>query len=303
MNANTAILVGVDGSAASNQAVRWAAENAMRRGTSLQLVATRFVAGTYGVPIGLPPSYFDDQEREGERTLAHASALARDVAESTRTDESPQSKPLTIECELVTGHPVPVLLDRAASARMVVVGSRGIGEVTGDLLGAVGPAVAAHAPCPVAVVPARSDGVDALGGPVVVGVAGAPGTDHVLTEAFTEASLRGTELIAVHAWSDTAVANVFSRNQGLEWTSIRTREEAALAEALAGHAANFPDVKVRRTVVEDRPARTLTELANLAQLVVVGCRGRGGFASMLLGSTSRSLLHSVTCPLLIVHTH
>lgn len=303
MNTNAPIVVGVDGSAASDHAVRWAAGNAARRRTPLQLVATMFVAGTYGVPVGLPPSYFDDQEREGERRLARASALAREVAESARFVHAPRPVPLTVECELVTGHPVPVLLDRAGSARMVVVGSRGLGEVTGDLLGSVGSAVAAHARCPVAVVPSRSDGADTLGGPVVVGVAGAPGADRVLTEAFTEASLRGTELIAVHAWSDTPVTDLFSLNRGLDWTSIRGREEAALAEALAGHSDNFPDVKVRRTVVEDRPARTLAELAKLAQLVVVGCRGRGGFASMLLGSTSRSLLHSVTCPLLIVHTH
>ncbi|GAA4488432.1 universal stress protein [Rhodococcus olei] len=293
MNGNAPVVVGVDGSTSSNDAVWWAAENAGRRGAPLHLIATRFVAGTHGVPIGLPPSYFDDQEREGNLRLVRATDLAREAS----------AGPLTIESELVSGHPSQVLVDRARTARMVVIGSRGLGEVVGGLLGSVSSAVAAHARCPVAVVRALTDPEGSMGGPVVVGVDGTRNSEPAIAEAFTEASLRGAELVAVHAWSDTNISSLLTADQGLDWRSIRTKEEAALAESIAGFSDDFPDVRVRRVVVEDRPAKALADLSRLSQLVVVGSRGRGGFASMLLGSTSRALLHSVTCPLLIVHTH
>jgi nucleotide-binding universal stress UspA family protein len=54
--------------------------------------------------------------------------------------------------------------------------------------------------------------------------------------------------------------------------------------------------------VQDRPVRELAAISTDAQLLVVGSRGRGGFKGMLLGSTSRALLHLVDCPLMIVRT-
>ena len=73
-----------------------------------------------------------------------------------------------------------------------------------------------------------------------------------------------------------------------------------MAEALAGWQEQYPDVQVSKVVVEDRPVRNLLSYTETAQLLVVGSRGRGGFASMLLGSTSTALLHVAECPLLIV---
>lgn len=294
MNVSPPIVVGVDGSRSSNDAVCWAAENAVRRGAPLLLVSTLFVAGTYGVPIGLPPAYFDDQEIEGKRRLSSAVDLAREAAAG--------SDPLAIHSELLSGQPSRVLLERAKDARMLVVGSRGLGELTGGLLGSVCATVAAHARCPVAVIRALSDPEGSAGGPVVVGVDGTKNSEPAIAEAFLEASLRGVELTAVHAWSDANVSNFLGSDSAFDWTSVQEREEASLAESLAGFAEDFPEVVVRRVVVQDRGVQALTELSKSAQVVVVGSRGRGGFTSLLLGSTSRALLHSVTCPLLIVHT-
>jgi nucleotide-binding universal stress UspA family protein len=81
---------------------------------------------------------------------------------------------------------------------------------------------------------------------------------------------------------------------------VQAEEERFLAETLAGWADKYPDVAVRRVVVDSQPARALLEYAEHAQLVVVGARGRGGFTGLLLGSTSQQLVHHAPCPLLVV---
>jgi nucleotide-binding universal stress UspA family protein len=292
MSANLPIVVGVDGSTSSNDAVWWAAENAVRRGAPLHLVATMFVPGTYGVPVGLPPVYFEDQELEGKRRLSRATDLAREAS----------GRELTIESELVPGQPSRVLLDRTHDAQMLVVGSRGLGEFSGGLLGSVSAAVAAHSHCPVAVIRAIADPEGQTGGPVVVGVDGTKNSEPAIAEAFVEASLRGVELIAVHAWSDVNLANLRANDWSLDWNSIRVREDALLAESLGGFGDDFPDVTVRRVLVQGRGLQALIDTSARAHLVVVGSRGRGGFARLVLGSTSRALLHSVTRPLMIVRS-
>jgi nucleotide-binding universal stress UspA family protein len=118
--------------------------------------------------------------------------------------------------------------------------------------------------------------------------------------AFEEAALRQSELVAVHAWSDIVLQLSLDGGSDAEWMRDAANETALLSENLAGRAENYPDVKVHTIVVRDRPTQHLREQAENAQLLVVGSRGRGGFSSMLLGSTSRALMHSAACPLLIV---
>ena len=73
-----------------------------------------------------------------------------------------------------------------------------------------------------------------------------------------------------------------------------------LGHRLAGYAERYPDVQVTRVVTRDRPVRALVDAAKGAQLLVVGSHGRGGFKGMLLGSTSRALLQSAPCPMMVV---
>ena len=74
----------------------------------------------------------------------------------------------------------------------------------------------------------------------------------------------------------------------------------APAERMAGRQERYPDVKVDRVVVRDRPRHQLIDWSRQAQLVVVGSRGRGGFAGLLLGSTSRQLAEHAPCPVVVV---
>ena len=118
--------------------------------------------------------------------------------------------------------------------------------------------------------------------PVLVGIDGSSASELATAIAFEEASRRNVGLIALHAWSDVDV----SEWPGADWPATQSIGDQVLAERLAGGQQQYPDVNVHRVVVRDQPARELVKRSEEAQLVVVGSRGRGGFAEMLVGSVS-----------------
>jgi nucleotide-binding universal stress UspA family protein len=79
---------------------------------------------------------------------------------------------------------------------------------------------------------------------------------------------------------------------------VEDEQRRVLGERLASWQEKYPNVAVEQVVARDRPAHRLR--GRRARLLVVGCRGRGGFTSMLLGSTSRALVHHAPCPLAVV---
>lgn len=290
MTAHRPIVVGVDDSPSSLEAVAWAARETTLRNVPLTLVTTMFVPGVAGVPMGIPDTFFEEEERDAKNRLTRAEDVALAVAGDT---------PVDVDTALCMGSPVAELLDRSKSARMVVVGANRRGLIERAIVGSVSAAVATHAQCPVAVVRGLPHiEINRVEGPVVVGVDGSGHSELAITMAFEEAALRQVELVAVHAWSDVDLFAPFPSDY--DWSQVENTERALLSESLAGRAEEFPDVKVRPVVVMDQPARYLRELSEHAQLLVVGSRGRGGFTSMLLGSTSRALMHSVTCPVMVV---
>lgn len=292
MTTRRPIVAGVDGSESSLQAVSWAAHEAALRNVPLTLVTTMFVPGAYGMPVGVPASFFEEEELECKARLVRAEEVAtRAVPGHT----------LEIDTAFCMGAPSGELVERSKSALMVVVGANRHGIIDRTVLGSVSAAVVTHAHAPVAVVrDLPHTEINDVAGPVVVGVDGSANSEPAISAAFEEAALRQVELVAVHAWSDVELHAPFPSD--VDWTQVESHEGAILSESLAGRAEDFPDVQVRPVVVMDQPVRNLREQAERAQLLVVGSRGRGGFASMLLGSTSRALLHTVTCPLLIVRS-
>ncbi|KQH76026.1 MULTISPECIES: universal stress protein [Mycobacterium] len=278
------LVVGVDGSSASNAAVAWAARDAAMRNVPLTLV---HMLSTY-VPtfpqIPLPGGVAVWQEEDARLVLEEAAKLARESAGGS----------VVIGTELKSSPPIPTLVQLSEDADMVVVGSHGRGAVGRALLGSVSSGVLRGAACPVAIIPADEPDIreDA---PVLVGIDGSPASELATAIAFDEASRRGVDLRAVHAWSDVEILDL----GGLDWPALQEESEQILAERLAGWQERYPDVAVQRLVVCDRPARELVNQSKSAQLVVLGSRGRGGIARVLLGSVSNAVVHSVHTPIIV----
>lgn len=280
------IVVAVDGSPASTVAAGWAAREAAMRNIPLTVVHAVSTPTATFPPVPYPESLVTSLEDEGKKAIMHAMKVAEDAM--------PDDRVVPIGRKLVYAPPVPTLLKMSDAAEMIVMGSSGRGLLARGLLGSVSSAVVRHANCPVAVV---RDGElpDPRNGYVLLGTDGSPASELATEIAFDEASRRGVDLVAMHAWSDAAVVEVFD----IDWPAVEGEAQRSLAESLAGWQQRYPDVCVHRFVARDRAARHLIDKADAAQLVVVGSHGRGGLSRMLLGSVSNAVLHSVRVPVIV----
>lgn len=287
------VVVAVDGSPASHNAVRWAANTANKRGIPLRLASSytmpQFLYAEGMVP---PQELFDDLQAETMEKIDEARAIAHEVAPEIKIGHT-----------IAEGSPIDMLLEMAKESTMIVMGSRGLGGLSGMVMGSVSAAVVSHATCPVVVV--REDNVvneTTKYGPVVVGVDGSDVSQKATEIAFAEADARGAELVAVHTWMDMQVqaslAGLSAAQQ--QWEDVEREQIEMLTERLAPLTEKYPNVQVRKVITRDRPVRALVENSEGSQLLVVGSHGRGGFKGMLLGSTSRALLQSAPCPMMVV---
>jgi nucleotide-binding universal stress UspA family protein len=289
------VVVGVDGSPQSEVAAQHAADAAVRRAAPLMLVHGYLHPFRYGVPfdpyaVRLPPPSAD------------AMQMLDEMAAELRTIR-PE---LTVATRQSPGGPAAALVDASQHAQLVVVGSRGHGGFAGLLLGSVSTQVATHARCPVLVIrppdrPAESIGLSA--GPVVVGVDGSAGSGLALSFAADEAARRGATLVVMYVWSLNPATPLRPTYEETEAAAAESAE-AVLAAAVAEARADQPKLDVEARLVHALdPTATLVETSREAGLLVVGSRGHGGFAGLLLGSTSQALIHHAHCPVVIAHPH
>ncbi len=279
------VLVAVDGSPESSAAVRWAADEATMRQLPITLMHVVVpVAVSYPVRY-LKAEYQRSQEQHAETVLDSASTTAQQAVD---TD-------LVIQREVRHGGAATELISASKNAAFTVVGSRGLGAVGAGLLGSVSRGLLHYSPQPVAVIRSDEDRPE-RSLPVLLGIDGSPASEAATAFAFDEASRRGVDLVALHAWSDVGTDFPGGPEQDVY------QEEGAeiLGERLSGYQPEYPDVNVVRKVVRDRPAHWLLEESREAQLVVLGSRGRGGFTRLLLGSVSTTVAESSTTPVFVV---
>ncbi|MEV3901508.1 universal stress protein [Mycobacterium sp. NPDC050551] len=287
------VVVGVDGSPSSHVAVRWAAHEASMRHVPLTVVhavsSFAFPASTLAWPTGqIPDEVFEIQENDARQIVADAIAVAEEAVEGDL---------LEVSGEHLHGGAVPSLVDLSKEAQLLVIGSRGRSGRHHRLLGSVSTGLIYHAHCPVAVIHDEMPSTTAWAQrPVVVGIDGSRASESATAIAFDQASRRGVDLIALHAWSDADLSPLGA----FEIATLQNSADRVLAEAIAGWQERYPDVTVHRIVEFDTPARELLEQAERAQLVVVGSHGRGGFAGMLLGSVGNAVAQAAHVPVIVV---
>jgi nucleotide-binding universal stress UspA family protein len=275
--ATRTIVVGIDRSARSLDALRWAARQARMRKTGLHLVTAWEVSAT--LSLGWPPV---PQGLDGaERARADLAVVVE--------DELAEFGDLDIRTTDVEGQAAAVLMALSKGADVLVVGSRGHGQLTGKLLGSVSQRCLSGASCPVAVVHAPIESTE-----IVVGLDGSESSLEALQWAAREAELSHAHLRVLVAWEWPAAF-------GLYVTPYDPAVDAyqLLEDALRALKTRHPAVRVEVEAQEGAAARVLTEASRHAGLLVVGSRGRGQAKAALLGSISRYCAALGHCPVLV----
>ncbi|WP_431922003.1 universal stress protein [Micromonospora wenchangensis] len=282
-----AIVVGVDGSEPALRAVRAAATEAARLRRPLRVVHG-FIWPLLHTPVD--PVAADPPGGGLRRT-------ARELVAAAVAQARAASPGLLVTGEIIDGEASAVLLGTSPAAAMIVLGDRGLGGFGALVVGSVATQVSAHADCPVLVV----RGTPTDDGPVVVGVDGSAASHAAVEFAAGQAAARGVRLRAVHAYTHPASAGP-GDFQPLVYDEARLRDEEddVLAGSLAGLAERHPGLPIDREPVHARPVAALTEASRRAQLVVVGGRGHGELAGLLLGSVGHAVLHRSACPVAVV---
>jgi nucleotide-binding universal stress UspA family protein len=280
------IVVGVDGSSASLRALHWAAAEATRRGTGLDVVhAWQWPRSILLTDVFKEPRSVEAQERQ----LLHRAVGSLAPHEHV---------PCDVRSILVQDEATAALVQAASTAELLVVGSRGRGGFSSLLLGSVSQHCVLHASCPIAVIPPAWTGDDH--GPVVVGVDGSDESRGALHWAIAEARLRQAELHVVNAYDYSEMPPALVPHA--DRTSI-THTSRALLEEMVESALGAADVPPPQVALIPSPAsatQALLHAAAGAELLVVGSRGRGGFSGLLLGSVSRKCAHRAQCPVVVV---
>ncbi|MFF3886014.1 universal stress protein [Streptomyces sp. NPDC001914] len=287
---NDRIIAGLDGSAESLAAAHWAAREALLRGVPLRLVHAKKWSSPGDLPV--PPG---DVRRHWAQRMLNETA-----------DELRASHPdVEIGTRSFDGRPAVELAGVAATANMIVLGSRGLGAVTGFVLGAVGMAVIQATVRPVVLVRASEDAVPHPAGrhaarELLVGVDTRRPSDALLAFAFQEAAQRSCTLHAVHSWSLPPLMGYGAAYDPRVHAQLQMSAEASLRDVLAPWRGKYPDVGVIARASIGHAATALVERSSDAGLVVVGRRIRRSSIGAHIGPVAHAVLHHVKAPVAVV---
>lgn len=282
-----AVVAGVDGSPHDEVVVRWAAAEAVSLDRSLHLqyvvsVEPTMLAGDPYLPVADLPDIVTQPAEQ---------ALQRAVDAGL-----PDQRPTTVTVGARSGSVTGVLVDLAREASVIVLG--GGGRPGTRFLGSTALSVTAHAENPVVVLP------DVLGTPrgeVVVGVDGSAHSVVAARHGIDFARRHGLSVLLLATWTTEIVDGAVVTTPGEpDWLVVQERYHE-MATRVLDRAGGAEGVALEIEVRRGAPAATLLERAEGADLLVLGSRGRGGFTSMLLGSTTKRVLEGAGGPVAVVH--
>ncbi|WP_394940606.1 universal stress protein [Psychromicrobium sp. YIM B11713] len=295
----TGIVVGVDGSDHGNCALIWAAREAQSRKLPLHLVTA------YSVPIfaasGLDGGFAtidNNVIRQGAEVVLEQAAQ--------QLGEYPD---LTYDTRVEAGDASGVLLELSESAELLVFGSRGRGGFVGRLLGSVSSGLPGHAKCPTVTVPlscasrlgiaGKSKDEPLVESVVTVGVDGSERARYTVLRAAEHAQRNGLSLRVVCAVPPYSGAMTWLPAP-LDRQGILEEVREQMAAGAAWIRSHFPQLSISADVVDGPPIEILIQATKLSELLVLGSRGHGGFAGMILGSTTDAVLHHAKGPVMVV---
>ncbi|EFC80422.1 universal stress protein [Parafrankia sp. EUN1f] len=290
------IVVGVDGSADAEEALRWAMAQARRQDCPLTVMLA-------WDPKHCPPAVSSvtataDAEKAGAGAAGEheTEAAAYHVLQTAIGRAAKLSGPTAMVEKVERRDAAEALLDASTDAEMLVLGLHGANRKHRLFAGSVTDVCLHRANSTVVVV--RSGHLRPAG-PVVVGVDGSAASVTALRVAAAQARSRETSLRVVHSWFPAAPLYP-GTYVGLDVPILEKAARALLDDRVAQVQADNTDLRIERVLVEDAAASGLLRMSTDASLLVVGARGHGGFAGLLLGSVSHQCVHHADCPVAVV---
>lgn len=285
-----AIVVGCDGSTQSADAARWAVDRALDRGKSLVLLVASGRKGDIEPGLLLAEGL---TEQVAQAQAARVEAMAAELRE--------RNPGVEISIVTVPERAAQALVDASAYADPLVIGTRGLGRISGHMLGAVADQAVTHGRGTIVVVPTSVWHVPGQQrGEIVVGYDASPEANAAMDWAFAEAAEERLGVRVVQALELGELWNLRPIDVLGPYDPV-THHQARLEHAVTPWRERHPQVEVRCLVRQGATASVLLSDESVdASLLVVGNRGLGGFVGLMLGSTTRRLLHDARCPVAVV---
>lgn len=287
MSERHGIIVGYDGSSNAVAAVEWARTKTSIFGAVRPVYAWSIPAmAIAGTPLGFSPAPpVEEMRAAAERAAA---AFAADLG----IDPD--------DVSVVQGDPGTVLCNAATQANLLVVGTRSRGPIRSNLLGSVGRDCADHAEVPLVIVPETDGPAPTRNRGIVVGVDGS--ANSIAGLRWAAANFTDTPITAVASWQTPIDGPVMMGGGRFDLKAFRAQAGTIVEEAAEKVTADLglDSTRIARKIVEGDPRATLLAEQDTADLLVVGRRGRGGLAHLLVGSSTTSLIHQPRCPIAVI---
>jgi nucleotide-binding universal stress UspA family protein len=285
------MVVGIDGTEASAAALEWAAARTGCFGPVRPVHSWDYPISVWAPsPLGpgiAPPA--------AEMAAAAAEAADKLVAE---LDDDVPCEPPVVE----HGDAGVVLVEAAKDAELLVVGTRGRGALRSNVIGSVARHCADHTPVPLVIVPCRDALVPA--GPserIVVGVDGSDNSVAALRWAVENAS-PNAEISAISSWQTPVDGPILYGVNRFDLKALRAAAKEMVNEAADKVCAELEidETRITREIAEGDPRWVLQSRSEVADLLVLGQRGRTGLPHFFLGSTTTALVHRPHCPTAVI---